>query len=172
MKNRAVKYIAYIVIAITFISSCVTSGNYKYLSYVFDGVPNPEIKENLENDLIDSFTLIVAKDTANIKPLVNKHLPYATNECYVCHNKNAMGSYIKPQPALCYQCHDDYSENYNSIHGPVGAGYCTSCHSPHKTKSEKLLFMSISVLQNFSLASCRGIGVVPSIWQPFSVEFI
>jgi predicted CXXCH cytochrome family protein len=35
---------------------------------------------------------------------------------------------------VCYSCHDIYREEFSAKkykHGPVAAGYCTSCHDPH-----------------------------------------
>ena len=33
-----------------------------------------------------------------------------------------------------------------ALHGPVAAGYCTACHSPHLSKNEYLLKFSNSKL--------------------------
>ena len=139
MKNSFVKHIAYCIIAITLINSCVTERNYKYLSFFFDGVADPSVTENIEINLIDSSAQIAQIDSSSIKPQLIVHTPYAENECNSCHNKNVMGTYVKPQPALCYQCHVDFNETYESLHGPVSGGYCTSCHDPHKSKISNLL---------------------------------
>lgn len=139
MKNSSVKYIAYVVIVFAFISSCVTEENYKYLSFFFDGVPDPIINENIVISAADSSTQIVNIDNADSKPSIYKHVPYAENECNSCHDKNFLGVYVETQPALCYQCHEDFNESYKSLHGPVKGGYCTSCHNPHKSKNPNLL---------------------------------
>jgi predicted CXXCH cytochrome family protein len=139
MKNSIVKYIIYILITVALISSCVSPNNYKYLSFFFDGVPDPSVKDNLENNIRDSANKIVIVDKMNTKPQVYKHIPYAENECNSCHDKNKMGTYINPQPALCYQCHIDFNEKYDFLHGPVFGGYCSTCHDPHKSKFASLL---------------------------------
>lgn len=139
MKNNIVKYIAYIVIAIIGVSSCVTPGNYKYLSFFLDGVPDPTVKENAEGNFADSSIQIVNIENENIKPTVFKHVPFAENECNSCHDENIIGAYVEPQPALCYQCHDDMSNTYKTLHGPVQGGYCTSCHNAHKSNYPGLL---------------------------------
>ncbi len=142
MKKKVEKNILYILIAGSIISSCVTSKNYKYLSFVFDGVPEPEAKSMKNDSLIDSTALIATMDTVIIKSLVNKHVPFAKNECYKCHSEENVGGYSKPQPQMCYQCHEDFNDKYNVIHGPAAGGYCTSCHNPHKTKQKFLLAKS------------------------------
>ena len=42
-------------------------------------------------------------------------------------------------PELCYQCHDDFSKDYKSLHYPVEEGDCTTCHNPHQSKNSSLL---------------------------------
>ncbi|PLX14477.1 MAG: hypothetical protein C0597_10005 [Marinilabiliales bacterium] len=136
-KKNLLKYITYMVISITLISSCVTEDNYKYWTFFFDGVPDPTISNDLEGQVTDSSTLVVGVE--DTKPTIIKHYPYAENECSSCHDQNNMGAYVEPQPALCYQCHDDMSLTYESLHAPVQAGYCTSCHNPHQSSIPDLL---------------------------------
>jgi predicted CXXCH cytochrome family protein len=138
-KKCCVKNIAYSLIAITIISSCVTKRNYKSLSFFFDGVPDPSVKEKVEISHIDSSAQTVEIDSSITKPIVFKHFPYAENDCNSCHDKKFLGAYVEPLPALCYQCHENFNESYNSLHGPVKGGYCTSCHDPHQSKISALL---------------------------------
>lgn len=39
----------------------------------------------------------------------------------------------KPIPQLCYDCHEDYSEQATHVHGPVAVGDCMFCHEPHSS---------------------------------------
>ena len=57
----------------------------------------------------------------------------------MCHDENSMSELIMKEPDLCYICHEDFSEIFNSVHGPVSGGYCTSCHDAHMSKEIKLL---------------------------------
>ncbi|HCW93030.1 MAG TPA: cytochrome C, partial [Flexistipes sinusarabici] len=41
-----------------------------------------------------------------------------------------------PFSDTCLSCHKDLNnllESMDYVHGPVAAGYCTICHSPHKS---------------------------------------
>ncbi|MCB0292107.1 MAG: hypothetical protein KDH97_17765, partial [Calditrichaeota bacterium] len=49
---------------------------------------------------------------------------------------------VMPQSELCYECHDDDREKYAHLHGPVGGGYCTTCHNPHRAENPHLLRMT------------------------------
>ncbi len=42
-------------------------------------------------------------------------------------------------PELCFQCHDKGMFTKKTVHPPVAAGMCTSCHNPHSTAAPKLL---------------------------------
>ena len=122
--------------------SCSPKANYKVMSLFFDGVPNPDkSKELLVTDSIKKAdTASVIAQTAKIAaPQFYMHPPYQKRECASCHDKSAMGKTIKPEPALCYTCHEDFNKKFKFIHGPVASGYCTNCHNPHMSKQKKLL---------------------------------
>lgn len=114
----------------------------KTLSFFFDGVPVAEEKQKIAfNDSVqksDSARIseIIAKVAT---PLYKIHLPYNEKECGACHDKNSMGKFLLPQPDLCYQCHEDFADEYKVLHAPVEGGECTACHSPHMSKNEKFL---------------------------------
>ncbi len=137
-------------ITTTYFMACTPKKSYKVLSFFFDGVPIPDTTEYLAS--VDS---ILAADSTNITatnnlvPAMFYHAPYQKKQCESCHDQRSMGKTIKPQPQLCYNCHDDFSEIYKSIHGPVGGGFCTSCHNPHKSKTDKLLLRTTQKLCTF-----------------------
>lgn len=52
-------------------------------------------------------------------------------KCAVCHPKDRKGHAVpRPVDALCYRCHRRKDAG-KYVHGPLGAGECTSCHDPH-----------------------------------------
>jgi predicted CXXCH cytochrome family protein len=112
------------------------------LTFFFDGVPAPD---STRNDTIDNSALADnnLSNQVNATPTVFAeyivHYPYQEKECTSCHDENSKSELIAKQPELCYSCHDDFTSKYKYIHGPVAAGYCTSCHNPHMSKQQKLL---------------------------------
>ncbi len=97
-----------------------------------------------------------------------KHPPFAEGDCGVCHALGSSQSFTKaaqaagsvssgeksfgrrlilPVEEICFECHDDKSEesleaNAELIHGPTAAGECTICHDPHRSVYKNLLRMS------------------------------
>ncbi|NVO01268.1 MAG: hypothetical protein HXX09_01065 [Bacteroidetes bacterium] len=127
---------------ITLIIGCSPKSNYKLLSTMFDGVPDP--------NKVESTTGVKSSDSLNGQSLSKKntsvskviHPPYKDKGCSNCHEKidNVPSSkLIKPQLELCYSCHEDFSKKFTWVHGPVAAGSCTKCHSPHASDFKKLL---------------------------------
>lgn len=59
--------------------------------------------------------------------------PLPLNNCKECH-KQRKGMYnfkrVIPAKAKCIECHTDMAKAAH-VHGPVGAGVCISCHTPH-----------------------------------------
>lgn len=75
------------------------------------------------------------------------HGPASVWSCLSCHDKDAEIIYSVKQPVkdVCYQCHVEQKNNWNSkkyIHGPVNVGKCTICHSPHSSDNAFNLFKS------------------------------
>jgi len=131
-----------VVILLILLSECSTTQNYKTLSFFFDGVPSPGkelTSEKLDSIISSDSTALSQKIVPEQKPLINYHSPYQEKDCASCHDQGTMGKFTNPQPELCYQCHDDFKNTYKVLHGPVAGGQCTTCHSPHQSKNEKLL---------------------------------
>ncbi len=125
--------------------SCSPRLNRNFLAFFFDGVPvNDSIKsKNLEDNSNEE---ISDKDIFRAVPVelgkeYTIHYPYREKECSSCHDENSKIDLIMDQPDLCYICHEDYSQKYNYVHGPVAGGYCTTCHNPHYSKGKSLLIM-------------------------------
>jgi predicted CXXCH cytochrome family protein len=111
-------------------------------SIFFDGVPVPdETAARTKNDTLSHI------DSARVNEVAAKmqavqydfHPPYQGKKCNLCHDPGGAGKLIKPQPGLCYECHDDFTTTFKFIHGPVGGGFCTTCHNPHMTELKKLV---------------------------------
>jgi predicted CXXCH cytochrome family protein len=127
--------------------SCNPGNNYQTLSFFFDGVPIP--KSDIEN----SDTTIVKPESFKVRNLKMDnqsekyiHQGYKKNECGSCHDVNHAYRLIERQPKLCYMCHENFNDQYKYLHGPVAAGYCTSCHHPHQSNNEYILIIEIEQL--------------------------
>jgi predicted CXXCH cytochrome family protein len=119
--------------------------SHKTLSFFFDGVPYPgdsvsAVSNNTSNqpDSARINELIAAK----AGPEVHYHMPFLDKACNACHDEKSMGKFVLPQPDLCYQCHVDFTTSFKFMHAPVEAGECTSCHSPHLSKNDRLLLQA------------------------------
>lgn len=152
--NNNIKF--YTILILLFIIAC--SPNKKILSIFFDGVPdstNIENNSNLQVNNVDSNDLKNNLIASN-KEQTFSHSPYKEKNCENCHDKNSMGKFVQQQPDLCYQCHEDFKTKFTYLHGPVAGGYCTSCHSPHVSKYEKMLLRKNKQICTF----CHDIELV------------
>ncbi len=71
------------------------------------------------------------------------HAPVEQDACDACHESDDEASHAFELSAeldeLCAECHDELIEDFKFLHGPVAAGECTSCHSPHASEHDTLL---------------------------------
>lgn len=131
-----------IILLILYLSGCSPVPRHKTLSFFFDGVPDPS--DSINSPQIRSDIKVVEPNSKPAPAIAavdqnHYHPPYKSKQCGSCHDRNGMGRFVLPQPALCYQCHDDYGKKFKIVHGPVAGGYCTNCHNNHMSKNEKLL---------------------------------
>ena len=130
---------------IILLSQCSPYAGKSVLSFFFDGVPEANSTlagvANSGGEPGDSIAF-VEEVMASAGPEHFMHYPYEEKECAACHNEQSLGSMVEPEPGLCYTCHEDLSDRYNYLHGPVAGGYCTSCHDPHISENEHLLRMT------------------------------
>lgn len=136
----------FIIIIIIYFVGCSPSIRHNVLTTIFDGVPELDtIQVTISVDTIslidDAQTTLAALegDIAKPKPTHIIHPPYLEKNCENCHDKSRMGAFVQQQPGLCFQCHENTNEKHTFSHGPAEVGYCTSCHSPHKSELENLL---------------------------------
>jgi len=158
--GRQITTLVFLLMVVIFLMGCSAAYRIKVLSFFFDGVPNlrNDVAVQLPYSLKRGDTVLIAEAVTPeaAGPKMNIHSPYLDKECFVCHDKNSMGSFTNTQPNLCYQCHDDFANKYKSLHGPVSSGECTQCHNPHLSTNSTLLKRT-----NRSICSyCHEIEVV------------
>lgn len=120
--------------------SCAPESRYKVLSFFFDGVPEP-VPAHLVKDTVNSAQNAVKKNqlVGIHETKLKFHPPFQEKECDNCHERRLGNRLVDVLPDLCYGCHDNFSDEYDFVHGPVRAGFCTECHNPHSSKRDKLL---------------------------------
>lgn len=122
------------------VQGCSPSKHYNLLSFFFDGVPTPEEAGPVQKrDTISVADSTLAANTAMVKEVNQMHTPYQDKQCNSCHDQSRMGKLIRLQPDLCYECHENFSQKFEVVHGPVGGGFCTTCHNPHMSVNNNLL---------------------------------
>lgn len=106
--------------------------------------------------LIVSAPLLAQTSTPTLAPLPAKpapassHAPFEAGDCRICHQsgdaKNP-GAVLKPTPALCLDCHDEFERVMKRphTHAPATAS-CTTCHNPHNARQPKLALAEPRVL--------------------------
>jgi predicted CXXCH cytochrome family protein len=114
----------------------------KTLSVFFDGVPeepHPMIVETADSAGKKDSVKVVAIASTVVKPEFYYHQPFQERLCTNCHTETGSRKLSESLPGLCYECHDVVTKTYKYVHGPVAAGYCNKCHSPHQSSLKKLL---------------------------------
>lgn len=77
------------------------------------------------------------------------HEPVKKADCFKCHQRENNFKPAQPFSGTCLSCHKDLNKLLDEkafIHGPVAAGYCTICHSPHKSTDKTHLRNSVNEL--------------------------
>ncbi len=140
MKDKFNKYLIILIVCNVglFIQSCDTASNYKTLSTLFDGVPNPDSTNIQRRD-----TLLNTEEQKHNK-LSNQmqyfsHKPYSTRQCDKCHKSSFSNKLVKDINELCFDCHKEVIKDTIYVHGPVVSGYCFKCHEPHTSTNKKLI---------------------------------
>jgi predicted CXXCH cytochrome family protein len=109
---------------------------YRVLNYFFDGVPPPE-------GIAAPGTAATAEPSPPSRKIVRappaQELTVHEPECDECHNRSGGNVLRVAKRRLCWECHDRDDFFESTVHGPVAAGECTACHSPHRTPRPNLL---------------------------------
>jgi len=120
--------------------ACSPESRLATLSFFFDGVPTPaDTSANPALPGLQQNTSGTDSAIVFIQLAGSIHEPYKEKNCMACHDKNNVGELLKEEPSLCYGCHTDFNTTFSTLHGPVDAGFCSSCHKSHDSKNEKLL---------------------------------
>lgn len=72
------------------------------------------------------------------------HAPVADGECEACHQDHGDREklvLVAPVPALCWQCHDEFTRPRR--HDPAAGGECLECHGVHNAPEPKLLVKTV-----------------------------
>ncbi|MEX2218757.1 MAG: cytochrome c3 family protein [Phycisphaerales bacterium] len=103
----------------------VTANNYRTLSFLFDGVPDPSAVPGApgEPGAIPTFVVV--------------HAPFAEERCEECHSGRARPT--RHDSSACVRCHAQTASQHPRMHGPVAALACLWCHNPHESTHRHLL---------------------------------
>ena len=139
MAKRILTYL--LILAGLAFAACAPASRQQVLTFFFDGVPAPEKDSTGEYDTSTIAHQVTENDSV-MKTTISEyyvHEPYRKKQCGACHDANNVGKLIKEESALCYICHQDFNTLFSSLHGPVDAGFCSTCHLPHLSKNKGLL---------------------------------
>lgn len=73
------------------------------------------------------------------------HPPVAEGDCKACHPQGVGRTSPVSEAKLCHVCHEPKT-GAKVLHGPLGAGICSTCHDPHGSSNPKFLVMSVRSL--------------------------
>lgn len=77
------------------------------------------------------------------------HKPVKEAKCFECHDKERHFIPVEPFAERCLKCHTKMDASIKEApytHGPVAAGFCTICHSPHKSTDKTHLRKPVNSL--------------------------
>lgn len=166
------------------LGGCTPTTRYSVLTVFFTGVPPPGSKPAEETPLAVAPQPTVARRTVVVKASQYSHGPFATNQCFLCHQTSASGGLrgfgkqqaaqgslaksgavsgqlVAPLGELCIGCHVDAAPEAalaagQWVHGPVTTGNCTLCHSAHAAPEPFLLRQAADAL----CTSCHADGLL------------
>ena len=110
-------------------TSCDPASRYRVLSFVFDGVPPPQVAEETAGQEGTGSASGVAARKVGFR----EHGPYAAKLCGACHESAASNTFVVAREQLCFRCHE-FKIDKKYVHGPLASGGCTACHDPHSSK--------------------------------------
>ena len=149
-KIKLVNKVIIVFLVVIFCLSCNTEKHYKTLSIFFDDVPVPQAADSTMKIKTARMQQEAAhrrtEETSNDYPAASAHHDYLKKQCKKCHEVAYSNRTNQSQPGLCFQCHTNFSKKFQYQHGPVAAGFCTTCHFPHRSEYKHLLVMPLREL--------------------------
>ena len=126
------------------VMSCDTKKHHKVLTFFFDGVPPLEAESSQVEMAQDKASVGSEIKQAAKTPTGSGHEPWrkCSGDCHGQRTKSSFSRQVylnEKIPALCYNCHSDYTASSVFVHGPVVVGDCLFCHDPHSSKNKHLL---------------------------------
>lgn len=135
--------VACAVFGLAFLVGCSTQTKQKWLTFFFDGVPQPGAHTNAPAQPLGAQSVptnAVAEAAAQpVKAKLFIHPPYAKRECSVCHQSEFSQKMNGKPGEVCFTCHTDFLTKAKVKHQPVENGECASCHDPHQADNTNLL---------------------------------
>lgn len=131
-----------IILFVVLFYSCSPETSYKIKSFFFDGVPTPFNIASIDTVKVVARldTVIVSNETVIQNEIKGStHLPFKEMKCVECHDPNTGRGLKKAINSICFDCHVNFNDKEKNNHGPVSAGYCTTCHHPHGSELKFLL---------------------------------
>ena len=129
-----------LVVIIAAVNCTVTEKRYKVFKIFFDGVPDPNAREEPGSKRQEQ------SPGQKVKPvqqewvkMKSRHPDYYDRKCENCHNKSASNFLTTTREKFCFTCHDKGDFEGEFLHGPVAASDCLVCHLPHQSKHKYLL---------------------------------
>jgi len=115
-------------LAVVYLAGCNPTTRYQVLSFVFDGVPPPQVAPPPDQKQTAATNAAPRRQVG-----YRAHGPYAAKLCNACHNIGATNALLLPREELCFKCHE-LELNKKYIHGPLASGGCLACHDPHSSQ--------------------------------------
>ena len=135
------------------IVGCTTQSKQKWLTFFFDGVPQPGQTTNALVGVVATQTnatnLVAPVAAPPARPPLIKHPPFANRECTACHESTYSQKMRGKAGEVCFDCHKTARTNFFAgkiKHQPVENGECTACHAPHLSEFKKLLIKPVGKL--------------------------
>lgn len=117
---------------------------YEWLSFFFDGVPDPNAPPPSEEAGV-----VAAAGSSNAVAGAqgavftgSLHPPFQERQCNKCHKSQFSQVLTMPREDLCFSCHDHFLDNAAYVHAPALSGGCLMCHHPHRSEEPHLLLMA------------------------------
>lgn len=124
-----------------FLNGCAAGTRDRLLRTFIDGVPDQNQKTKKTDSLNRTGAVNTSESKANksieLKNIV--HPPFAEQMCDSCHESKFSQRLSQKGKALCFTCHDDFSDKKKTVHYPVSEDLCLECHEPHQAPNKGLL---------------------------------